>query len=92
MNLTEQIGETSGYTTVDYLDSWSSLFPDISLDLIIVDPNFVEDVAVCEQAAHRIGAEVFSIDVASSGTTHDPTKLARALRQAAIELGSKQCQ
>ena len=89
MNLTEQIGETSGYTTVDYLDSWGKLFPEIKLDLIIVDPNFVEDQHDCEQAARRIGARVFSIDVATSGTTHDPEKLARALRQAAIELGSK---
>lgn len=88
MNLTEQIGETSGYTTVDYLDSWRQLFPEITLDMIIVDPNFVEDQHDCEQAAQRIGARVFSIDVATSGTTHDPEKLARALRQAAIELGS----
>jgi uncharacterized cofD-like protein len=89
MNLTEQIGETSGYTTMDYLDSWGKLFPEINLDLIIVDPNFVEDQHDCEQAAHRIGARVFSIDVATSGTIHDPDKLSRALRQAAIELGSK---
>jgi uncharacterized cofD-like protein len=89
MNLTEQIGETSGYTTVDYLDSWRKLFPEIDIDLIIVDPNFVEDQHDCEQAAHRIGARVFSIDVATSGTTHDPEKLAHAMRQAAIELGSK---
>ena len=89
MNLTEQIGETSGYTTVDYLNSWRKLFPEINLDLIIVDPNFVEDQNDCEQAARGIGARVFSIDVATSGTTHDPEKLARALRQAAIELGSK---
>lgn len=89
MNLTEQIGETSGYTTVDYLDSWGKLFPEINLDLIIVDPNFVEDEQDCEQAARRIGARVFSIDVATSEVTHDPEKLARALRQAAIEIGSK---
>ncbi len=89
MNLTEQIGETSGYTTVDYLDSWEKLFPEIELDGIIVDPNFVENRQDCEQAASRIGAKVFSIDVATSGTTHDPEKLARALRLAAIALGSK---
>ncbi len=88
MNLTEQIGETSGYTTMDYLESWGKLFPEIKLDSIIVDPNFVEDQRDCEQAASGIGARVFSIDVATSGTTHDPEKLARALRQAAIELGS----
>jgi 2-phospho-L-lactate transferase/gluconeogenesis factor (CofD/UPF0052 family) len=87
MNLTEQIGETSGYTTVDYLDSWQKLFPEITVDIIIVDPNFVEDQHECERAAQLIGARVFSIDVATSGTTHDPEKLARALRQAAIELG-----
>lgn len=92
MNLTEQIGETSGYTTIDYLDSWRNLFPEINLDLILVDPNFVEDQNDCEQAARRIGAKVFSIEVASSGTTHDPEKLARALRQAVIELGSNECQ
>jgi uncharacterized cofD-like protein len=88
MNLTEQIGETSGYTTVDYLNSWRKLFPEITINMVVVDPNFVEDQHDCEQAAHRIGARVFSIDVATSGTTHDPEKLARALRQAAIELGS----
>ncbi len=89
MNLTEQIGETSGYTAVDYLNSWGKIFPEINLDLIIVDPNFVEDQRDCEQAASRIGAKVFSIDVATCESTHDPKKLARALRQAAIELGSK---
>lgn len=88
MNLTEQIGETSGYTTVDYLDSWQKLFPEITVDIIIVDPSFVEDQHDCERAAQLIGARVFSIDVATSGTTHDPEKLARALRKAAIELGS----
>ena len=92
MNLTEQIGETTGFTTVDYLHSWKKIFPEIDLDLIIVDPNFVENQSDCDQAASIIGAKVFSIDVATGRKTHDPKKLARALSQAAIELGSKQCQ
>lgn len=88
-NLTEQIGETTGFTTVDYLNSWHSLFPEIRLDGIIVDPNSVEDRNGCERAANFTGAKVFSIDVATNAATHDPQKLASALHLVAQELGSK---
>jgi hypothetical protein len=40
----------------------------------------------------RIGAGVFSIDAALIAKTHNPNEIARTLGQAAIELGSKQCQ
>lgn len=88
MNLTEQVGETTGFAAVDYINSWGKLFPDINLDAIIVDPNYVEDQRDYEQAAHGMGSKVFNIDVATSGSTHDPEKLASALYRAAIELGS----
>ncbi len=47
--------------------------------------NHVEDQRDCERVAHSLGAEVFTIEVASSGATHDPEKLASALCLAAIE-------
>jgi hypothetical protein len=43
----------------------------------------------CEQAAQSVGAKAFRIKVASSAETHDPDKLADALRFVAQDLGSK---
>ena len=88
-NLSEQIGETTGFTVSDYLSSWKSLFSDISLDAVVVDPNHHGDHDDLERAANLLGAKVFRIDVAAGGATHDPNKLANALRLVATELGSK---
>jgi uncharacterized cofD-like protein len=88
MNLSEQIGETTGFTNIDYLNSWNSLLNEIKLDAVIIDPHHGENQGDCERAAHRLGAKVFIIDVASSGAVHDGEKLARALRLVTNELGS----
>lgn len=37
MNLSEQVGETTRFTEIDYLDSWRTPFSHISLDAIIFD-------------------------------------------------------
>ena len=89
MNLSEQIGETTGFAAADYVKSWCALFSDISLDAIIFDPGRAEDQGECERAAQSVGAKAFRIEVASSGAMHDPEKLADALRFVAQDLGSK---
>ena len=89
MNLSEQIGETTGFTSADYVRSWLALFPDISLDGIIFDVDQTEDPGECEQAAQSVGAKSFRMKVAFHSATHDPDKLADALRFVAQNLGSK---
>ena len=89
MNLSEQIGETTGFTSADYARSWLALFPDISLDGIIFDLDQNEGAGQCEQAAQSLGAKSFRMKVAFHTATHDPDKLADALRFVAQELGSK---
>ena len=89
MNLSEQIGETTGFTSADYARSWLALFPDICLDGIIFDLDQTQDPQECEQAALSVGAKSFRIKVASHAATHDPDKLADALRFVVQDLGSK---
>ena len=89
MNLSEQIGETTGFTPADYVMSWRALFSDIALDAIIFDLDQTQGQGQCEQAAQSVGAKAFRIKVASSAETHDPDKLADALRFVAQDLGSK---
>ena len=89
MNLSEQIGETTGFTSADYARSWLALFPDISLDGIIFDLDQNEGAGQCEQAAQSLGAKSFRMKVALHAATHDPDKLADALRFVVQELGSK---
>ena len=89
MNLSEQIGETTGFTSADYARSWLALFPDISLDGIIFDLDQTQDPQECEQAAQSVGAKSFRIKVASHAATHDLDKLADALRFVVQDLGSK---
>lgn len=80
LNATPQQGETEGFTAQAYLESWSRLVPDITLDVVLADPRSVTDVGALGAAARRVGASVHLADVLRPGAaTHDPGRLAAAL-------------
>jgi uncharacterized cofD-like protein len=78
VNLHEQRGETSGFSSVDYLKSWVKMADEIPLDYIIADPQFVHNEADFNDAARSIGAQVSWASVARNSETHDPLLLASA--------------
>ncbi len=77
INLEPQLGETTGFEAKDYLVSWSELFPEIDLDLVIADPNSIPDAEEFESIAQGLGMSVLWREVAGEGETHDPRLLAQ---------------
>ncbi len=78
INLEPQLGETTGFEAKDYLVSWTKLFPEIELDLVIADPKSIPNGSEFESIARGLGMSVIWKDVAGSGETHDPRLLAQA--------------
>jgi uncharacterized cofD-like protein len=84
MNLTTDTAETSGMSAADHLEAVHHHAPDLRLDVVLADPDAVQDPAGFVKAASRLGAAVqFSKVGAGSGTpVHDPLRLALAFQEA----------
>lgn len=82
LNLNPQVGETTGFAAHTYLDVLYNYLPDLRVDTVIADRHHVEDMSELERSCADLGAEIFLMDVARSGTgaagMHDPQRLAVA--------------
>lgn len=81
VNVTAQVGETTGFTPAKYLDNLAATFPDVQVDWVVVDPSSVVNEAALRQACDRLGAKPVIEEVrASDGTgplpVHDTLLLA----------------
>jgi uncharacterized cofD-like protein len=83
LNLTEQSGETAGYTAADHLDALSRYAGPIAFDVILVDPSMAGDEARLRAKAAGLGAELLIRPVrATDGSArHDDLLLAAAFRE-----------
>ncbi|MPV37911.1 gluconeogenesis factor YvcK family protein [Georgenia subflava] len=84
INLTAQVGETSGMTAADHVRSLHEHAPDLRLDVILADPTAVEDIDDLTDAASGCGARVLlrQIGGGDARDRHDPLRLAAAYRDA----------
>lgn len=82
LNVELQTRETSGFTAARHLEVLAAHAPDLRLDVVLADPGVVEDRAVLEAAAARLGAELVVTGVVSPDRpqVHDVLRLAAAYR------------
>ncbi len=78
INLHEQQGETTGFSSVDYLTSWIDMAAEIPLDFVIADPDHVDCQRNFHEVADRMGVKVVWARVAHHSDTHDPVLLSEA--------------
>lgn len=63
INVTPQIGETTGFTPAKYLHNLAATFPQLRLDWVIVDPSSVADAGALDDACAAVGARPLVEDV-----------------------------
>jgi uncharacterized cofD-like protein len=86
VNVTPQVGETTGFTPARYLQNLVSTFPSIRLDAVIVDPSSVRDEEALMAACRQLGAEplieeVRAVEGGTPGTVHDTLLLASVFQR-----------
>ena len=73
VNVTPQLGETTGFTPVMYVESLAHTFPEVRLDWVVVDPSSVHDQERLRATCAEIGADLFVEEVrAVDGGEHKP--------------------
>ncbi|WP_159622557.1 gluconeogenesis factor YvcK family protein [Ruania rhizosphaerae] len=84
LNLSAQLGETSGFSAADHLRSLHDLAPDLHLDVVVADPTAVEDIDDLATCAATAGAQLLLRQVSEGDGTarHDTLRLAGAYRDA----------
>ncbi|SEE14274.1 gluconeogenesis factor YvcK family protein [Ruania alba] len=84
LNLSAQVGETSGFSAADHVRSLSEFAPDLRLDVVIADPTAVEDIDDLSACAGALGADLLLRQVSEGDGTprHDTLRLAAAYRDA----------
>lgn len=80
LNLAMNTSETQGYSAVSHLESLRHHAPGLGLDVILADPQVVDDRAALEEAAASFGATLVVHPVAShdDSLVHDTFRLATA--------------
>lgn len=63
VNVTAQVGETTGFTPAHYLRNLAATFPEVRLDWVVVDPSSVSDEAALREACAAVGAQALVEDV-----------------------------
>jgi uncharacterized cofD-like protein len=83
LNLSEQAGETAGFSPQAHLDVLAAHAPGLSLQVVLADEAAVPDVAGLRDAARLTGAELVLAPLAlGDGTArHHPERLAAAYAQ-----------
>lgn len=81
VNVTPQIGETTGFTPSKYLHNLAETFPQLRVDWVIVDPSSVVDEAAVHEACALVGArplieDVRAVDGGDLQAVHDSLLLA----------------
>ena len=76
--------ETRGLSVSDHIRSFHAHAPDLELDVILADPQVIDDRLSIERAADECGAQLLVRNVRMNDGTarHDPLRLAAAYRDA----------
>lgn len=84
LNLSQQQGETDGYSAADHLRSLHSYAPDLRLDTVIADPTAIEDLDDLRTCTNDLGGRLLLRQVSHGDGSpyHDPLRLAAAYRDA----------
>ncbi|WP_168583792.1 gluconeogenesis factor YvcK family protein [Gephyromycinifex aptenodytis] len=82
LNLEMHTTETQGYSAERHLESLRAHAPDLHLDVVLADPQVVDDRKRLERSAARLGAEVVLAEVSQPDHPgrHDALRLAAAYR------------
>ena len=80
LNLEVHTGETKGYRAQDHIDSLVKHAPELRFDVVLADPNCVDDPEGLRRAVDLVGAELVVATVSAMGNPgrHDPLRLAAA--------------
>lgn len=83
LNLSEEGGETTGFTPEMHLEVLGAYAPDLRLDLVIAERRSCTDEKLLRRIAGEMGAELVVADVAKADGTaqHDPVRLGRTYAQ-----------
>lgn len=90
LNLAPQSGETEGFTPETHLEVLSLHAPELRVDVVLADEQYVENADVLRRSAATFGAEVVIADLASGDGSphHDPRKLAAAYERILVGSGT----
>ncbi|GAA3757136.1 putative cofD-like protein [Spinactinospora alkalitolerans] len=80
LNLSPQQGETDDFAAHTYLEVLSAHAPNLGVDVVLADPDVVEDTGRLRRAAEKLGGRLVLADVAArdGSPRHDPDLLAAA--------------
>lgn len=82
LNLSDEVGETSGLSATDHLEVLLTHDADLRVDAVVADPSAVEDIDQLTKVARGLGARVLMRQVRRGDGTprHDAVRLAAAYR------------
>ena len=82
LNLVMHTGETVGFSAENHLEVLAAHTPELHLDVVLADPEIVEDEALLRRVAGGMGAELVLARVGDRGREghHDSLRLAAAYR------------
>ncbi|MEO7746316.1 MAG: uridine diphosphate-N-acetylglucosamine-binding protein YvcK [Actinomycetota bacterium] len=82
LNLTDQAGETDGFSAENHLEALFLHAPELMVEVVLADPAVVTDRRSLEQVCESVGARLVVSSVASSTQpeVHDELRLAAAYR------------
>jgi uncharacterized cofD-like protein len=82
LNLVMHTGETVGFSAENHLEVLAAHAPELRLDVVLADPEIVEDEALLRRVARRMGAELVLARVGDRAQQghHDSLRLAAAYR------------
>ena len=82
LNLVMHTGETVGYSATNHLEVLAAHAPELHLDVVLADPDIVEDEMLLRRVAQDMGAELVLARVGDSLRQghHDSLRLAAAYR------------
>jgi len=86
LNLVMHTGETFGFSAEDHLEVLAVHAPALHLDVVLADPEIVEDEALLRRVAGSLGAELVLARVGDHRQpgSHDPLRLAAAYRDVIV--------
>ena len=82
LNLTDQAGETDGFSAENHLEALFLHAPELMVEVVLADPAVVTDRRSLEQVCQSVGARlvVSSVASATQPEVHDELRLAAAYR------------
>ena len=77
-------GDPGGMTCFEHLCALQDHAPDLRIDVVIADPEAIEDIDALQVKARQMGAEVLlrQVNMGDGTPRHDPLRLAAAYRDA----------